>query len=70
MALDLDQPVKANEALTASIASASRIITELLGSQHHSLELPGIHAPADPGTEPRMNAAAPRDPTGASRDRR
>ena len=34
MALDLDQPVKANEALTASIASASRIITELLGSQH------------------------------------
>jgi hypothetical protein len=39
MALDLDQPVKANEALTASIASASRIITELLGSQHHSLDL-------------------------------
>ena len=39
MALDLDQPAKANEALTASIASASRIITELLGSQHHSLDL-------------------------------
>ncbi|QIG44843.1 hypothetical protein G5V58_20515 [Nocardioides anomalus] len=39
MALDLDQPGKANEALTSSIASASRIITELLGSQHHSLDL-------------------------------
>jgi hypothetical protein len=39
LALDLDQPVKANEALTASIASASRVITELLGSQHHSLDL-------------------------------
>ena len=39
MALDLDQPEKANEALTASIASASRIITELLGSQHASLDL-------------------------------
>jgi len=39
MALDLNQPVKANEALTASIGSASRIITQLLGSQHHSLDL-------------------------------
>jgi hypothetical protein len=39
LALDLDQPVKANEALTASIASASRIITELQGSQQHSLDL-------------------------------
>lgn len=39
MALDLDQPAKANEALTSSIASASRIITGLLGSQHHSLDL-------------------------------
>jgi hypothetical protein len=39
MALDLDQPAKANTALTASIGSASRIITELLGSQHHSLDL-------------------------------
>ena len=39
MALDLDKPAKANEALTASIGSASRIITGLLGSQHHSLDL-------------------------------
>jgi hypothetical protein len=39
MALDLDQPVKANEALTASIGTASRLVTELLGNQHHSLDL-------------------------------
>jgi hypothetical protein len=39
MALDLDQPAKANEALTSSISSASRIITELLGSKHHTLDL-------------------------------
>lgn len=39
MALDLDQPGKANDALASSISSASRIITELLGSQHHSLDL-------------------------------
>jgi len=39
MALDLDQPAKANIALTSSISSASRIITELLGSKHHSLDL-------------------------------
>jgi hypothetical protein len=61
MALDLDKPVKANEALTASIGSASRIITGLLGSQHHSLDLlrsvPAAVAaeepePVDPGTTP------------------
>src|SRR3954470_3983824 len=39
MALDLDQPAKANEALSASIGSASRIITGLLGSKHHTLDL-------------------------------
>jgi hypothetical protein len=39
MALDLDETAKANEALTTSITSASRIITGLLGSQHHSLDL-------------------------------
>ena len=39
MALDLDQPRKANDALTASIQSASRIITDLLGSSHSSLDL-------------------------------
>jgi len=39
LALDLGQPERANGALTASIASASRIITELLGNQHRSLDL-------------------------------
>jgi hypothetical protein len=60
MALDLDQPRKANEALTDSIQSASRIITDLLGSSHASLDLlrsvpaaagrPGGH-PVDGGTD-------------------
>jgi hypothetical protein len=39
MALDLDQPAKANDALAASIDSASGIVTGLLGSEHHSLDL-------------------------------
>ncbi|MGZ4445599.1 MAG: hypothetical protein ACXVEC_02890 [Nocardioides sp.] len=39
MALDLDQPAKADAALTSSIASASRIITNLLGSEHFAIEL-------------------------------
>jgi succinate dehydrogenase/fumarate reductase cytochrome b subunit len=39
MALDLDQPTKAQEALTASISSASRIITGLFGSKLDSLDL-------------------------------
>jgi len=39
MALDLDQHGKAEDALAASIASASRIITGLLDSQQTSLEL-------------------------------
>ncbi|GAB6984627.1 hypothetical protein [Nocardioides pyridinolyticus] len=39
MALDLDQPERAQEALTTSIDSASRMITELLGSDHYSMHL-------------------------------
>lgn len=39
MALDLDQPRRADEALTTSIRSASRIITDLVGSSHPSLDL-------------------------------
>lgn len=39
MALDLDEPQRAHESLTASIDSASRIITELLGSSYHTLDL-------------------------------
>jgi hypothetical protein len=39
MALDLNDTDKANSALTTSIDSASRIITNLLGSEHFSIEL-------------------------------
>ncbi|MXG89737.1 hypothetical protein [Nocardioides flavescens] len=39
MALDLDQPARAEQALASSISSASKIITELLGSKHHTLDL-------------------------------
>ena len=39
MALDLQDPAKADAAITASIASASRIITDLLGSEHFNIEL-------------------------------
>ena len=39
MALDLDQPEKANNALTTAIDSASRMITELLCNDHFSVEL-------------------------------
>lgn len=39
MALDLDQPERAQQALSTSIDSASRMITDLLGSEHHSLKL-------------------------------
>jgi hypothetical protein len=39
MALDLDQPEKANDALAAAIGSASKMITELLGNDHFTVEL-------------------------------
>jgi hypothetical protein len=39
MALDLQQPEKADNALASSIESASRIITELLASHNSSLDL-------------------------------
>ncbi|GEP34612.1 hypothetical protein NSZ01_23800 [Nocardioides szechwanensis] len=39
MALDLDDTAKANAALTSSIASASRIITNLLGTEGFNIEL-------------------------------
>ena len=39
MALDLDQPEKANRALTTAIGSASKMITDLLGNEHFSVEL-------------------------------
>lgn len=60
MALDLQQPRKADEALTTSINSASRIITNLLGSEHFAIQLlrsaPATvgagTAPAGPGRPP------------------
>ena len=50
MALDLDQPERAQQALNSSIDSASRMITDLLGSEHQSLKLLRS-APADIATE-------------------
>ena len=57
---------KANEALTASIQSASRIITDLLGSSHASLDLlRSVPAAAGaPATEPAEDTGAG---TGAER---
>ena len=39
LALDLDDHAKADAAVTASISSASRIITDLLGSENHHIGL-------------------------------
>lgn len=39
MALDLDQPAKAQQALASAIDSAGTIITELLDGGHHALDL-------------------------------
>jgi signal transduction histidine kinase len=58
MALDLDQTQKANESLNASITSASRIITELMGSKHHTLDLLRS-VPAEVGTTPQGPVAGP-----------
>ncbi|CAN5188212.1 hypothetical protein BH09ACT12_BH09ACT12_01570 [soil metagenome] len=56
MALDLNDPDKAAAALDTSIASASRIITNLLGSEHFSIELLRS-APAVVDLSNRANAA-------------
>jgi len=54
MALDLDQHAKAREALTTSIDSASRIITDLLGNSPFDVDLrrstPAMTEPEDPPT--------------------
>ena len=67
MALDLDDTKRAHESLTASIDSASRIITDLLGNNdYHALDLvrsaPAavVTTPASP-TAPTTNEAAPAD---------
>jgi hypothetical protein len=46
MALDLNQPARATDALASSIDSASRIITGLIGDQHTALDLVRTTGPA------------------------
>ena len=62
MALDLDDPDRAHEALTTSIDSASRIITSLLGSEHFSIALlrsspAAVQRGTDNGPDPYERAA-------------
>jgi len=65
MALDLDDPRKAQDALEVSIDSASRIITDLLGSEHFDVAMTRA-APADlAGTAP-----TPAPPTPGAADGR
>jgi signal transduction histidine kinase len=70
MALDLDDTKRAQESLTASIDSASRIITDLLGSSYHSLDLVRSAPAAVVGDDapkhvPPPGAAAPTPDTSA-----
>ncbi len=60
MALDLDDVDKARAALDTSIASASRIITNLLGSEHFAIQLLRS-APAVVDLDNRADAAAPQE---------
>jgi len=46
MALDLNQPARASDALSSSIDSASRIITGLIGNKHSALDLVRTTGPA------------------------
>ena len=62
MALDLDDPDRAHEALTTSIDSASRIITNLLGSEQFSIALlrsspAAVHHVTDSGPHPHERSA-------------
>ncbi|MEI5674238.1 MULTISPECIES: hypothetical protein [unclassified Nocardioides] len=63
MALDLEQPTKAREALATSIDSASRIITDLLGNSPFDVDLrrstPAMTEPEDPPTGPPTDRAVP-----------
>ncbi|MDO9458026.1 hypothetical protein [Nocardioides sp.] len=68
MALDLDDHERARAALDASIDSASRIITNLLGSEHFSIKLlrsaPAAVDLGDPTSRPAADRApAPADPS-------
>jgi hypothetical protein len=63
LALDLDQPAKAEQALASAIDSASTIITELLGSGHHALDLVrSVPAAVSSGPDP-APAYAPAGPS-------
>ena len=71
MALDLDDTKRAQESLAVSIDSASRIITDLLGSSYHALDLVrssaatvGADASPDPSvaTEPNDDRPQQKDP--------
>ncbi len=71
MALDLDDRQRAQESLTVSIDSPSRIITDLLGSSYHALDLVrssaatvGADASPDPSvaTEPNDDRPQQKDP--------
>lgn len=63
MALDLEQPAKAREALATSIDSASRIITDLLGNSPFDVDLrrstPAMTETEDPPTGPPTGRAVP-----------
>lgn len=71
MALDLDDHKRAQESLAVSIDSASRIITDLLGSSYHTLDLVrssaatvGADASPDPSvaTDPSDDRPHQKDP--------
>ena len=55
MALDLGEPAKADRALTSAIDSASRMITDLLGSEHFAINMlrtaPAVTTLADDGRD-------------------
>jgi signal transduction histidine kinase len=67
MALDLQQPRKAEQALDTSIESASRMITNLLGSEHFAIQLLRS-APASLGQAQAVIDAHIRQGGGASSD--
>ena len=59
MALDLDDTKRAQESLAVSIDSASRIITDLLGSSYHALDLVRSSAATVGADAPPTQSAGP-----------
>jgi hypothetical protein len=70
MALDLHQPQKAEEALDTSIESASRMITNLLGSEHFAIQLlrsgPASLSSGEPGRHQREVTERPSGSAGTA----